>query len=44
MRAVGPPGQVAVFDWDGTDLFALDTFVLRLVFHARRVEVTVRAK
>lgn len=39
-----PPGQVAHFDWDGTDLFTLDTFTLCLAFHARRVEVTVRPK
>ncbi|GAA2655585.1 hypothetical protein GCM10010412_025020 [Nonomuraea recticatena] len=39
-----PPGQVECFDWDGGHLFTLDTFTLRLVFHARRAEVTVRAK
>lgn len=39
-----PPGQVELFDWDGTDLFTLRTFTLRLVFHAPRAAVTVRAK
>ncbi|MFF5112194.1 hypothetical protein [Streptosporangium sp. NPDC000509] len=39
-----PPGQVGQFDWDGTDMFTLDTFILRLVFHAPRAAVTVRAK
>ncbi|MGS2640881.1 hypothetical protein [Streptosporangium sp. LJ11] len=39
-----PPGQVGQFDWDGTDMFTLDTFTLRLVFHAPRAAVTVRAK
>ncbi|MEV4181740.1 hypothetical protein AB0J28_09890 [Streptosporangium canum] len=39
-----PPGQVGLFDWDGTNLFTLDTFILRLVFHAPRAAVTVRAK
>ncbi|GIH90988.1 hypothetical protein ACFFMN_32360 [Planobispora siamensis] len=39
-----PPGQVGQFDWDGTDLFTLDTFTVRLLFHARRAAVTVRAK
>jgi hypothetical protein len=39
-----PPGQVGQFDWDGTDLFTLDTFILRLVFYAPRAAVTVRAK
>lgn len=43
-RPDAPPGQVAHFDWDGTDLFTLDTFTVRLAFHARRVEVTVRPK
>ncbi|MEV7012279.1 hypothetical protein [Streptosporangium sp. NPDC051022] len=38
-----PPGQVGQFDWDGTDLFTLETFTLRLVFCAPRVVVTVRA-
>jgi hypothetical protein len=37
-----PPGQVGLFDWDGTDLFTLDTFTLRLAFHAPRAEVTFR--
>ncbi|MEU4409476.1 hypothetical protein AB0F88_33615 [Streptosporangium sp. NPDC023963] len=39
-----PPGQVGQFDWDGADMFTLDTFTLRLVFHAPRAAVTVRAK
>ncbi|MFI7135857.1 hypothetical protein ACIBQ1_60145 [Nonomuraea sp. NPDC050153] len=39
-----PPGQVGQFDWDGTDLFTLDTFILRLLFHARRAEVSVSTK
>lgn len=43
-HADAPPGQVSLFDWDGTDLFTLDTFVARLVFHARRVEVIVRGR
>ncbi|MFI9561557.1 hypothetical protein [Nonomuraea endophytica] len=34
-----PPGQVSLFDWDGVDLFTLDAFTLRLVFHARRAAV-----
>ncbi|MFJ2029732.1 hypothetical protein [Streptosporangium sp. NPDC087985] len=38
-----PPGQVECFDWDGTDLFTLDTFTLRLAFQAPRIAVTVRA-
>ncbi|MEU4836257.1 hypothetical protein [Streptosporangium sp. NPDC023615] len=38
------PGQVGQFDWDGTDRFTLDTFTLRLVFHAPRAAVTVRTK
>ncbi|GII97564.1 hypothetical protein [Sinosporangium siamense] len=36
------PGQVDLFDWDGTDYFCLITFTLTLTFHARRVVVTVR--
>ncbi|MGV9302515.1 hypothetical protein ACWDLG_03995 [Nonomuraea sp. NPDC003727] len=39
-----PPGQVSCFDWDGNDLFVLDTFTLRLAFQARRAEVTVHTK
>ncbi|MEV4526516.1 hypothetical protein [Streptosporangium sp. NPDC049304] len=39
-----PPGQVGQFDWDGTDIFTLDTFILHLVFHAPRAAVTVRTK
>lgn len=39
-----PPRQVEQFDWDGADLFTLGTFTLRLVFHAPRAAVTVRAK
>ncbi|MER6512853.1 hypothetical protein ABT158_39015 [Nonomuraea sp. NPDC001636] len=39
-----PPGQVGQFDWDGTDMFTLDTFILRLIFHAPRAAVTVHAK
>ncbi len=39
-----PPGQVGRFDWDGTDMFALETFTMRLVFHAPRAAVTVRAR
>ena len=38
-----PPGQAGQFDWDGTDMFTLDTFILRLVFHAPRAAVAVRA-
>ncbi|MEV4219105.1 hypothetical protein [Nonomuraea sp. NPDC049725] len=38
------PGQVGQFDWDGTDMFTLDTFILRLLFHASRAAVTVHAK
>ncbi|MFI6451731.1 hypothetical protein ACIBF6_09240 [Streptosporangium amethystogenes] len=39
-----PPGQVGQFDWDGTGMFTLNTFILRLVFHAPRAAVTVHAK
>ncbi|MEU4540047.1 hypothetical protein AB0G15_34915 [Streptosporangium sp. NPDC023825] len=39
-----PPGQVGQFDWEGTDKFTLDTFMLRLVFHAPRAAVTVCRK
>ncbi|WP_406312476.1 hypothetical protein OHA77_28400 [Streptosporangium sp. NBC_01639] len=39
-----PLGQVELFDWDGTNRFTLDTFILRLVFHAPRAAVTMRAK
>ncbi|MFF0772273.1 hypothetical protein ACFYUK_25550 [Nonomuraea wenchangensis] len=39
-----PLGQVGQFDWDGNDLFTRDTFILRLLFHARRAEVTARTK
>ncbi|MBB3728340.1 hypothetical protein [Nonomuraea dietziae] len=39
-----PPGQVSCFDWDGSDLFTLDTFTMRLTFRAPRAEVTVRVK
>ncbi|MFD1934875.1 MULTISPECIES: hypothetical protein [Nonomuraea] len=39
-----PHGQVSCFDWDGSDLFVLDTFTLRLAFRAPRVVVTVHAK
>jgi hypothetical protein len=39
-----PPGQVEQFDWNGTDMFTLDTFILRLIFHAPRAAVIVRAK
>ncbi|MEU1723910.1 hypothetical protein ACNF49_04435 [Actinomadura sp. ATCC 39365] len=38
-----PPGQVGQFDWDGTDMFTLDTVILRLIFHAPRAAVTVHA-
>lgn len=43
-QPAAPAGQVEHFDWDGADLFTLGTFTLRLVFQARRAEVTVRAK
>ncbi|MDX3107434.1 hypothetical protein [Nonomuraea angiospora] len=39
-----PPGQVELFDWDGSDLFTLVTFTLRVAFHTQRVEVTVHPK
>jgi hypothetical protein len=39
-----PLGQVSGFDWDGSDLFTLDTFTMLLTFRAPRAEVTVRAK
>ncbi|GAA2997726.1 hypothetical protein [Streptosporangium longisporum] len=39
-----PPGQVGLFAWDGTDMFTLDTFILRLIFHAPLAAVTVRAE
>ncbi|MFG3437834.1 hypothetical protein ACGF0J_11405 [Nonomuraea sp. NPDC047897] len=39
-----PPGQVGCFDWDGSDLFTLDTFTMRLTFRAPRAKVTVHAK
>jgi hypothetical protein len=42
--ADAPPGQVSLFDWDGTDLFTLDTFIVRLVFQAQRAEVSVHAR
>jgi hypothetical protein len=42
--ADAPPGQVSLFDWDGTDQFTLETFIVRLLFQARRVEVSVHAR
>ncbi|MFG1947665.1 hypothetical protein [Nonomuraea sp. NPDC048826] len=39
-----PPGQVGQFDWDGTDMFTLDTLILRLLFHAQRAAVIVQGE
>ncbi|QFY05457.1 hypothetical protein GBF35_01065 [Nonomuraea phyllanthi] len=39
-----PPGQVEFFDWDGVDLFTLNTFTLCLTFRASRAEVVVRGE
>ncbi|MER7503640.1 hypothetical protein AB0L05_15510 [Nonomuraea pusilla] len=38
-----PPGQVDYFDWDGTDLFTLDSFTLHLAFQASRLVVATRS-
>lgn len=39
-----PPGQVELFDWDGTDQFTLITFTLHLTFQASPAKVTVHAR